>query len=276
MKGLVIGKKLASNRYVIAASTVTLFLIMVMLSYSVLAYAVQGEEDKSSSDTMSFRILKGDLNVCSPNYQYNITVCQMVMKDEELSTNVEEVTNNTRANNAMNTTNSTNSTSYPPLSTNPEMVMNEEQLQALLSNSSLTTPKGVESVSQNDTSTSVNNDTQVNDIGKIYLDEYPQYEPLVIEQPLEEKIFNDNSLERPWSSNQQQPLFMNNQTDSNGVHDIEEPVLPKNGLQQQDNHQDSVSANESSSLEDSIDNPKADTSNSYSSIPIGMSLPLRN
>lgn len=275
MKGLVTGKKLASNRYVIAASTVTLFLIMVMLNYSVLAYAVQGEEDEPSSDTMFFRILKGDLNVCSPNYQYNITVCQMVMKDEELSTSVEEVTNNTRANNAMNTTNSTNSTRYPPLSTNPEMVMNEEQLQALLSNSSLTTPKGIESVSQNDTNTSLNNDTRVNDIGKIYVDEYPQYEPLVIEQPLEEKIFIDNSLERPWSSNQQ-PLFMNNQTDSNGVHDIEEPVLPKNGLQQQDNQQDSVSANESSSLEDSIDNPKADTSNSYSSIPIGMSLPLRN
>ena len=51
----------------------------------------------------------------------------MVMKDEELSTSVKEVTNNTRANNAMNTTNSTNSTRYPPLSTNPEMVMNEEQ-----------------------------------------------------------------------------------------------------------------------------------------------------
>jgi hypothetical protein len=275
VKGLVIGEKLASNRYIIATSTVTLFLIMVMSSYSVLAYAVQGEEDKPSSDTMSFRILKGDLNVCSPNYQYNITVCQMVMKDEELSTSVEEDTNNTHANNAMNTTNSTNSTSYPPLSTNPEMVMNEEQLQALLSNSSLNTPKGVESVSQNDTGTSLNNDTQINDIGKIYVDEYPQYEPLVIEQPLEEKIFIDNS-ERPWSNNQQ-PLFMNNQTVSNGVHDIEEESVPsKNGLQQQDNHEDSVSANESSSLEDSIDNPKADTSNSYSSIPIGMSLPLGN
>jgi hypothetical protein len=275
VKGLVIGENLASNRYIIAAPTVTLFLIMVMTSYSVLAYAVQGDEDKPSSDTMFFRVLKGDLNVCSPNYQYNITVCQMVMKDEELSTSMEEVTNDTHANNATNTTNSTNSTSYPPLSTNPEMVMNEEQLQASLSNSSLNTPKGVESVSQNDTSNSLSNDTQVNDIGKVYVDEYPQYEPLVIEQPLEEKIFIDNSLERPWSNNQQ-PLFMNNQTVSNGVHDIEEPVPSKNGLQQQDNHEDSVSANESSSLEDSIDNPKADTSNSYSSIPIGMSLPLEN
>jgi hypothetical protein len=275
VKGLVIGENLASNRYIIAAPTVTLFLIMVMTSYSVLAYAVQGDEDKPSSDTMFFRVLKGDLNVCSPNYQYNITVCQMVMKDEELSTSMEEVTNDIHANNAMNTTNSTNSTSYPPLSTNPEMVMNEEQLQASLSNSSLNTPKGVESVSQNDTSNSLSNDTQVNDIGKVYVDEYPQYEPLVIEQPLEEKIFIDNSLERPWSNNQQ-PLFMNNQTVSNGVHDIEEPVPSKNGLQQQDNHEDSVSANESSSLEDSIDNPKADTSNSYSSIPIGMSLPLEN
>jgi len=275
VKGLVIGENLASNRYIIAAPTVTLFLIMVMTSYSVLAYAVPGDEDKPSSDTMFFRVLKGDLNVCSPNYQYNITVCQMVMKDEELSTSMEEVTNDIHANNAMNTTNSTNSTSYPPLSTNPEMVMNEEQLQASLSNSSLNTPKGVESVSQNDTSNSLSNDTQVNDIGKVYVDEYPQYEPLVIEQPLEEKIFIDNSLERPWSNNQQ-PFFMNNQTVSNGVHDIEEPVPSKNGLQQQDNHEDSVSANESSSLEDSIDNPKADTSNSYSSIPIGMSLPLEN
>ncbi len=270
-----IGEKLAGNRYIIAASTVTLFLIMMMPSYSVLAYIVHGEEDKPSSDTMFFRILKGDLNVCSPNYQYNITVCQMVMKDEELSTSVEEVTNSTHSNNAVNTTNSTNSTRYPPLSINPEMVMNEKQLQALLSNSSLNTPKGVESVNQSDSSTSLNNDTQVNDIGKIYVDEYPQYEPLVIEQPLEEKIFIDNSLERPWPSNQQ-PLFMNNQTVSNGVHDIEEPVLSKNDLHQQDNHEDSVSTNEGSSLDDGIDNPKADTSNSYSSIPIGMSLPLRN
>ncbi|MGH9978936.1 MAG: hypothetical protein ACRD8Z_24345, partial [Nitrososphaeraceae archaeon] len=141
------------------------------------------------------------------------------------------------------------------------------------SNSSLNTPKGVESVNQNDSGTSLNNDTQVNDIGKVYVDEYPQYEPLVIEQPLEEKILIDNSLEGPWRSNQQP--FLNNQTVSNEVHDIEEPVLPKNGLHQQDN-QDSVSTNEGSSLDDGIDNPKADTSNSYSSIPIGMSLPLRN
>ncbi|MGH9979196.1 MAG: hypothetical protein ACRD8Z_25685, partial [Nitrososphaeraceae archaeon] len=77
MKRLVIGEKLASNRYIIAASTVTLFLIMMMPSYSVLAYNVHGEGDKPSSDTMFFRVLEGDLNVCSPNYQYNITVCQM-------------------------------------------------------------------------------------------------------------------------------------------------------------------------------------------------------
>ena len=270
-----IGGRLASNKYIIAASTVAFFLIMMMPNYSVLAFTEHGGGDKPSSDTMFFRILKGDLNVCSPNYQYNMTICQMVMKDEELSPYVWDVTNSTRTNNATNTTSSTNSSSYPPLSVNPEMVINEEQLQALLTNSSLITPKGVESVGQNDTGTSVSNDTQGNDVGKIYVDEYPQYEPLAIEQPLEEKIAIDNSLERPWESNQQ-PLSMNNQTVSNGVHDIEEPVLPKNALRQQDNHQDPMLTNERSSLGDSIDNPKADTSNSYSSIPIVMSSPLRN
>lgn len=269
MKGLVNGEKLACNKYIIAATTVAFFLIMMMPNYSVLAYA-----DKPSTDTMFFRVLKGDLNVCSPNYQYNITICQMVMKDEELSPNVGEITNSTHTNNVTNTTNSTDSSSYPPLSVNPEMVINEEQLQALLTNSSLN-PQGAEGVRQNDTGSSLSNGTQGKGVGKIYVDEYPQYEPLVTEQPLEGEITIDNSLQRPWQSNQQ-PLFMNNQTISNGVHDIEEPVLPKDAIRQQDNHQDSVLTKEGSSLGDSIDNPKADTSNSYSSIPIGISLHLGN
>lgn len=268
-----IGGRLASNKYIIATSTVAFFLIMMMPNYSVLADTEHGGGDKPSSDTMFFRILKGDLNVCSPNYLYNMTICQMVMKDEELSPYLWDFTNSTRTYNATNTS-STNSSGYPPLSVNPEIVINEEQLQALLSNSSLNTPKGVESVGQNDTGTSVSNDTQGNDVGKIYVDEYPQYEPLAIEEPLEEKIAIDNSLERPWGN--QQPLSINNQTVSNGVHDIEEQVLPENTPRQQDKHQDPMLTNEGSSLGDSIDNPKADTSNSYSSIPIGMSLPLGN
>src|SRR5512145_1997946 len=190
---------------------------MLMPNYSVLAYTEHAGGDKPSSDTMFFRVLNGDLNVCSPNYQYNITICQVVMKDEELLPYVGEVTNSTHTNNAIN------DSSYPPLSVNPEMVINEEQLQALLSNSSLYTPEGVESVGQNATGTSLSNDTQGKDVEKIYVDEYPQYEPLVIEEPLEEEITIDNSVQRPWQSNQQS-LFMNNQTVSNGVHDIEEPV----------------------------------------------------
>jgi hypothetical protein len=247
VKRLVIEGKRACNKCIIAVTTVAFFLIIMMPNYSVLAYTEHGSGDKSASDTMFFRVLKGDLNVCSPNYQYNITICQMVMKDEELSPYVKEITNSTN--------NATSSSSYPPLSVNPEMVINEEQLQALLINSSSNTLKGVESVRQNWSSHS--NDPQGKDIGKIYVDEYPQYEPLVIEQPLEETITINNSLPRPWQGNQQ-PLSMNNQTVSNGIHDIE-PVLPK------DNRQG-----------DSIDNPKADTSNSYSSIPIGMSLTFRN
>jgi hypothetical protein len=275
VKGLVIGGKLACNKYIIAATAVAFFLIMMMTSYSVLAYTEHGGGDKPSSDTMFFRVLKGDLNVCSPNYQYNITICQMVMKDEELSPNAGEVTNSTHTNNATNTTNSTNSSSYPPLSVNPEMVINEEQLQALLTNSSLNPHEGAENGIQNDTGTSPNNNTQSKGVGKIYVDEYPQYEPLVARQPLEEEITTDNSLQTPWQSNQQWQ-FMNNQTVLNGLHDIEQPAQPKNTIRQQDNHQESVLTKEGSSLGNSIDNRKADTSNSYSSIPLGMSLPLRN
>jgi hypothetical protein len=270
VKGLVIG---ASNKYIIAFTTTAFLLIMMMPNYSVLASTEDGGRDNPSSDSVYFRILKGDLNVCSPNYQYNITICQMVMKDEELLTYVGEVTNNTHTNNSTNTTNttndSTNSSSHTPLSVSPEMVINEEQLQALLTNSSLKTSEGVESVRQNGTGASLSNDTQGKDVRKIYVDEYPQYEPLVIEQPPEEEIAIDSSLQGHWESNRQ-TSFMNNQTLSNGYHDIEEPVPPK---AQQDNHLDSMITNGGSSLDE---NPKADTSNSYSSIPIGRSLPVGN
>ena len=236
---------------------------------------MNGGGDKPASDTMFFRVLRGDLNVCSPNYQYNITICQMVMKNEELSPYVGKVTNTTNTINTTNTTNTTNSGGYPPLSINPEMVISEEQLQELQTNSSAGTPEGVESVRQNDTGTGPTIDTQGGSVGKIYVDEYPQYEPLVNEQPLEGEITIDNHSQSPWQNNQQ-PLFMNNQTVSSGVHDIEEPELPNDAIHQQDNHQDSGLATEGSRLGDDIDNPKADTSNSYSSIPIGMSLPFRN
>jgi len=239
-------------------------------NYNVLAYTEHGEEDKPTSDTMFFRVLKGDLNVCSPDFKYNITVCQMVMKEEELLPSVGEVTNSTNSSNTSNTINSTNSSSYPPLSVNPEMVVNEEELQQLLTNSSLGTFEGGEGGRQNGTGSSHNNDTQPASVGKIYVDEYPQYEPLVIEQPLEGEITIDNSLQSPWQNNKQ-PLFANNQTLSNGVHDLEAPELPHDALRQQNDHQDSMLPADGSKLHDDSNNIKADTSNSYSSIPIGMS-----
>lgn len=278
MKGLIVKDKNGCRSYLIAATTVAFFLFMMMPNYSALAYTEHGSGDKSSSSssgTMYFRVLKGDLNVCSPNYQQNVTICQTVMKNEELLPHAGEVTNSIHSNNATNGTNPTNSSSFPPLSVDPEMVISEEQLQTLLINSSSNPIQGAENVSQNGNGTIPSNDTQLNDIGKIYVDEYAQFEPLVVEQPLEEEISIANSLQRPWHSSPQ-PFFMNNQTASNEAHDIEEPVLPENAIRQQDNHQESVSSREGLRSSERPDNPKADTSNSYSSIPIGMSLPLGN
>lgn len=278
MKGLIVKDKNGCRSYLIAATTVAFFLFMMMPNYSALAYTEHGSGDKSSSSssgTMYFRVLKGDLNVCSPNYQQNVTICQTVMKNEELLPHAGEVTNSIHSNNATNGTNPTNSSSFPPLSVNPEMVISEDQLQTLLTNSSSNPIQGAENVSQNGNGTIPSNDTQLNDIGKIYVDEYAQYEPLVVEQPLEEEISIANSLQRPWQSSPQ-PFFMNNQTASNEAHDIEEPVLPENAIRQQDNHQESVSSREGLRSSERPDNPKADTSNSYSSIPMGMTLPLGN
>ena len=277
MKGLIVKDKNGCRSYLIAATTVAFFLFMMMPNYSALAYTEHGSGDKSSSSSgaMYFRVLKGDLNVCSPNYQQNVTICQTVMKNEELVPYAGEVTNSIHSNNATNGTNPTNSSSIPPLSVDPEMVISEDQLQTLLTNSSSNPIQGAENVSQNRNGTIPSNETQLNDIGKIYVDEYAQYEPLVVEQPLEEEISIANSLQRPSHSSPQQ-FFMNNQTASNEAHDIEEPVLPENPIRQQDNHQDSMSTRESLRLSEKPDNPKADTSNSYSSIPIGMSLPLGN
>lgn len=278
MKGLIVKDKNGCRNYFIAATTVAFFLFMMMPNYSALAYTEHGSGDKSSSSssgTMYFRVLKGDLNVCSPNFQQNVTICQTVMKNEELLPYAEEVTDSIHSNNATNGTNPTNSSSFPPLSVDPEMVISEDQLQTLLANSSSNPIQGAENVSQNRNGTIPSNETQLNDIGKIYVDEYAQYEPLVVEQPLEEEISIANSLQRPWHSSQQ-PFFMNNQTASNEAHDIEEPVLPENPIRQQDNHQDSMSTREGLRLSERPDNPKADTSNSYSSIPLGMSLPLGN
>lgn len=230
-------KKLVSNRYMIASTTVMFILTMMMPNHSLLAYMEHGDGVKSSSDIVFFKVLKGDLNVCSPNYQRNITVCQVVMKNEELSPYV-KATNNTHTNNTTNSENYTNRSSYPTLSANPEMVINEEQLQALLANSTHNTIDNKKSVRQNDTGASLSNDTHDSDIRKIYVDEYPQYDPLVIEQPLEGEIVNDNS-----------------------VHDIEASI-PSEG----DTHEEDYPQGQSQ--DDS--NPKADTSNSYSSIPIGI------
>lgn len=274
MKRIVTGEQ-SCNRCILAVTTVAFFLVIMIPNYSVLAYTENEEGDKPSSDTMFFRVLKGDLNVCSPDYRYNITVCQMVMKEEELLPSVGEVTNSSNSSNTSNTTDSTNSSSYPPLSVNPEMVINEEELQQLLTNSSLGAFEGSEGGRQNGTNTSPDNDTQRADVGKIYVDEYPQYEPLVIEQPLEGETTIDNPLESA-SQNNQQPLFTSNQTLSNGVHDLEAPELPNDALRQQNDHQDSTLPPDGSKLRDDTNNSKADTSNSYSSIPLGMSLPPRN
>ncbi|MGH9953573.1 MAG: hypothetical protein ACRD5J_18285, partial [Nitrososphaeraceae archaeon] len=85
----------------------------------------------------------------------------------------------------------------------------------------------------------------------------------------------DNPLQNA-SQNNQQPLFTSNQTLSDGVHDLEAPELPNDALRQQNDHQDSTLPPDGSKLRDDTNNSKADTSNSYSSIPLGMSLPLRN
>lgn len=255
----IVMEKLVANRYMIASTTVMFILIMMMPNHSLLAYTEHEDGVKSSSDIVFFKVLKGDLNVCSPNYQRNITVCQVVMKDEELSPNIVKAANNTYTNNNTNSDNYTNRSSYPPLSANPEMVINEEQLQALLANNTLNTVDNNKGVRQNDTGASLSNDTHDNDIRKIYVDEYPQYDPLVIEQPLEGEIVNDNSVQGPHQSYNQQPFT--NQTLSSEAHDIEESIPSDGATHQEDHFQDS-------SPDDS--NPKADTSNSYSSIPIGL------
>jgi hypothetical protein len=290
----------AGNKFILAVTTIAFFLIMTMPNYSVLAYTEHVGGDKSLSDTMSFRVLKGDLNVCSPNYLYNITICQMVMQDEELLPFGGEGTNSTHTNKATNTANSTSSNGYPPYSIRPELVINEEQLQELMANSSLNTSEGEgESLEQNATGTTRSSDTEGESDGKIYVDEYPQFEPLGIEQPLEEEIIIDNSSQSPRETNQQTPFldnqtlsngvhdieddssqspresnqqtpFLDNHTLSNGVHDIEEPWLSKDAIPQVDKHRDSITTNGGSSLGDTTDNSKADTSNSYSSLPMGM------
>ena len=92
VKRIVIGEQ-PCNKSILAVTTVAFFLVIMIPNYSVLAYTEHGEGDKRTSDTMFFRVLKGDLNVCSPDFKYNITVCQMVMKEEELLPSVGEVTN---------------------------------------------------------------------------------------------------------------------------------------------------------------------------------------
>jgi hypothetical protein len=290
VKASIVKDKPRCINYLIAATTLAFFLILMIPNYSVLAYTEHGTGDGSSSSpssTMYFRVLKGDLNVCSPNFQHNVTICQTIMKNEELVPYAGEASNSIHSNNSTNSTNPTNSSSYPPLSEEPEMVISEEQLQTLLTNRSSNPFGGTENANQNGTSTVPSNDTQLSDIGKIYVDQSEQYEPLVVEQPLEDEIIVveqpledeisiGDSAPRPWQSNPQ-PFFMNNQTVSNEVHDIEEPVLQENPIRQQDSHQDSVSPNEDLRPSDKrAENPKADTSNSYSSIPIGMALPVGN
>jgi hypothetical protein len=254
------GEKLVSNRYIIGSTAITFIILMMMPNSSLLAYTDHGDGVKSSSDKTFFRVLKGDLNVCSPDYQYNVTVCQVVMKDEELSPYAGKATKSTHTNNTKNSENYTNRSNYPPLSANPEIVINEEQLQALLANSTLNTIEDDKGVRQNDTGASLSNDTQENDIRKIYVGGYPQYDPLVIEQPLEGEIVNDNTLETQ-QQNYNQPPLMNNQTSSSEDH-----TIPSEGATRQDG----------SSHDNNIDNTKTDTSNSYSSIPIGISFPHKN
>jgi hypothetical protein len=288
VKASIVKDKPRCISFLIAATTIAFFLIMMIPNYSALAYTEHGDGDGSSSSpssTMYFRVLKGDLNVCSPNYQHNVTICQTVMKSEELVPYAGETSNSTHSNNSTNSTNPTNSSSYPPLSEDPEMVISEEQLQTLLTNGSSNSSGGTENTNQNGTSTVPSNSTQLNDIGKIYVDQSTQYEPLVVEQPLEDEIIVleqpledemsiSDSAQRPWQSNPQ-PFFMNNQTVSNGAHDIEEPMLQENPIRQHDSRQDSVPTNEDLRLSDKrAENLKADTSNSYSSIPIGMALPV--
>lgn len=270
MKGLAIGESPVSDRYIIGATALAFSLIMLMPHYSLLAYVDHGDRVTSSPDAIFFRVLEGNMNVCSPDYQHNVTVCEVVMKDEELSPYVGKIANSIHTNNTTNFENSTNG--YPPLSVNPEIVISEEQLQALLANSTLNTLERDKSVNHMGNGTSQSNNGKSSGIVKIYVDQIPQYDPLVIEQPLEGEIIKDNSLHTSWQRGHQQP-FTDNVAASNGVNGIEEPMRLKGVISQEENHQDSTLTKEDSSLGIRIDNPKTDTSNSYSSIPVGISFP---
>jgi hypothetical protein len=264
---------------------------VIVSSYGISAYADPGREVKpASSDAMFFRILKGDLNVCTADYKYNITVCQMVMKEGELSP---------YGNGSVTNANNTNNSNYPPLSTDPEMVVTEQELQEMLTNHSLGTFEGAKYGLSNDTSPS--NATIAENLTKIYVDGYSQikpvvseqpledailnntslqspmdgkFQPLVTEQPPEDEILNNTSLQYPGDDKQPQQRSADNQTLVNEASQFKEDLGHNEGLDNQDNYQGPTLDQDSSVPHEDTDNSKADTSNSYSSIPIAISSPL--
>lgn len=263
----------------------------IVSSYGISAYAEPGREVKpSSSDAMFFRVLKGDLNVCTADYKYNITVCQMVMKKGELSP---------YGNGSVTNANNTNTSNYPPLSSNPEMVLTEQDLQEMLTNHSLGTFEGAKYGLSNDTRSS--NSTIAENLTKIYVDGYSQikpvvseqpledailnntslqspmdgkFQPLVTEQPLEDDVLNNTSLQYPVDDKQPQQRSADNQTLVNEASEFKEDLGHNEGLDSQDNYQGPTLDQDSSVPHEDTGDSKADTSNSYSSIPIAMSSPL--
>jgi hypothetical protein len=263
----------------------------IVSCYGISTYADSGRELKpSSSDALFFRVLKGDLNVCTADYKYNITVCQMVMKKAELSP---------YGNGSVTNVNNTNTSDYPPLSSDPEMVLTEQDLQEMLTNHSLGAFEGAKYGLSNDTSPS--NATIAENLTKIYVDGYSQiipvaseqpledetlnntslqspmdgkFQPLVTEQPLEDDVLNNTSLQHHVDDKQPQQRSVDNQTLFNEAHQFKEGFGHNKVLDNQESYQGPVLDQDSSVLQEDIDNSKADTSNSYSSIPIAKSSPL--
>jgi hypothetical protein len=241
----------------------------IVSSYGISAYAAPGKEVKpSSSGGMFFRVLRGDLNVCTADYKYNITVCQMVMKGEELSP---------YGNGSVINANNASNSEYPPLSSKPEMVVTEQELQEMLTNHSLGTYEGAKYGLSNDTGTS--NAHIAENLTKIYVDGYSQVKPVVIAQPLEDEIRNNTSLQSTADGKFQplvteQPLEDENLNNTSEVHQFKEDLRHNEVFDNQRNYQGPALDHSSLVPHEDIDNSKADTSNSYSSIPIAMSLPL--
>lgn len=239
---------------IIVIATFLFVLSVTIANHYVLAYTETGEQAETPS-TMFFKVLEGDLNVCSPEYRYNVTVCQLVMKEDELlSHGVKEVASNITKDNI------TKDNVYPPLSIDPEMVVNEQQLQDLLTNRSLNSYETDEIRRHSDIRD--DNATIVESTKKNYVEGYPEYEPLVTEQPLEEETMNKTVPQKPEQQiHHQEQLSFEDETISGELHQQDEIIL-------QDKNDGHSQSYQIPNREEEIEDSKTDTSNLYSSISV--------